>query len=64
MTEWKRLSTDVTKKAYEDLNELVKKHGIKKKVLLSKIIEIFKENEDNFIHLLFGKKEVKKKGKR
>lgn len=58
---WKRLSIDVSEKAHKDLDYLVKRHGIKKRVLLTKIIELFREREDELMPLLFGKKEIKEK---
>jgi predicted O-methyltransferase YrrM len=56
---WKRLTIDVSEKAHKDLDELVKKYGIKKKILLSRIIEVFKERDEELIQLLFENKKKK-----
>ena len=57
---WKRVSLEMSEEAYKDLDYLSQKYGMKKKVLISKIIRAFRKNEEDLIKFLFdfkGRKE-------
>lgn len=56
---WKRVSLEMTEEAYKDLDYLSQEYGIKKKVLLSRIIRAFRKNEKDLIKFLFDFKNAK-----